>query len=109
MAFENGTAFLAVLTTVGRVTGKKHSKVLRAVRYNDRIYFSRRRPDSDWFRNIARTPAVTVRLGERDFCGNAAVVSDEGLSRKISELKYPGQKRATERRVTVEVSLCGLP
>ncbi len=107
MGFENNTSFLAVLTTVGRVTGRSHSKTLRAVKYNDMIYFSRRRPDSDWFKNIIKTPSVTVRFGNEKFYGDASVITDKVLSRKISSLKYPDERRANEGRVIVQVSLCG--
>ncbi len=106
MGPENDSAFIAVLTTTGRVTGKEHSRKLKAVRYNGRIYFSRHRPDSDWFRNIAKNPGVTVQLGGKKIQGRARIVDDDLLSQKISELKYPGEERARERRVTVEVTLC---
>jgi len=33
------------------------------------------------------------------------LVTDEGLSKKISELKYPGQTRALEKRVVLEIKL----
>jgi len=104
---EDGSTFIAALTTVGRVTGREHTRTLKAVMHGGRIYFSRHRPDSDWFKNVVKNPAVTVRLGGRRFEGSASVVTDEGLARRISELKYPGEARARERRVAVEVSLCG--
>jgi len=37
--------FRATLVTRGRVTGKTHSVILKGVKYNDKIYFSRHRPD----------------------------------------------------------------
>ena len=103
----DGSAFTAVLTTRGRVTGRGHSKTLRAVMHNGRIYFSRRRPDSDWFRNAAANPEVEVRIGREARRGSARVVEDQALLRRISELKYPGQERAAEGRVAVEVTLRG--
>ncbi len=106
MGPENGSTFIAVLTTTGRVTGREHSKTLKAVMYDGRIYFSRHRPDSDWFKNIAKNPGVTVQLGGRRIRGDARIVGDGPLSQKISELKYPGEERARERRVAVEVTLC---
>jgi len=106
---RDGSTFIAALTTIGRVTGREHTRMLKAVRHNGRIYFSRHRPDSDWFKNVAKNPAVTVQIGGQRFEGNASVVTDEGLARKISELKYPGEERAKEMRVAVEVSLCGPP
>lgn len=105
----NGSAFMAVLTTRGRVTGRAHSRPLRAVAHGGRIYFSRRRPDSDWFKNAVADPHVSVRIGDAEYAGTAERVTDEGRVRIISEIKYPGQKRAGDRRVAVQVTLCGPP
>jgi hypothetical protein len=40
-----------------------------------------------------------------EFTGKASLVTDEKLNQKISQLKYPGEKRADEKRVTIEVTL----
>jgi len=61
---NNNQVFKAVLTTEGRKTGKEHSVWLRAVRYNDRIYFSRHKPDGDWFQNGSVT--ITARFALSD-------------------------------------------
>ena len=37
--------------------------------------------------------------------GKARKVTDDNLSAKISQLKYPGEERAKEPRVTIEVTL----
>ena len=99
--------FRAVLTTVGRSTGAEHSVELLAVARAGRVYFSRHRPDSDWFRNAARNPSVRVRIGRVVCEGSARVVDDDRLAAEVSALKYPGQARASERRVAVEVTLGG--
>lgn len=99
--------FRAVLTTVGRSTGAKHSVELLAVARAGRIYFSRHRPDSDWFKNAARNPSVRVGIGPAVHEGTARVVDDERLAAAVSALKYPGQARASEKRVAVEVTLGG--
>ena len=39
------------------------------------------------------------------FTGNASIVTDEELNKKISQLKYPGEERANEKRVAIEVTL----
>ncbi|HSB50413.1 MAG TPA: nitroreductase/quinone reductase family protein [Nitrosopumilaceae archaeon] len=96
----------AVLTTKGRKTGKEHSVWLRAVRYNDKIYFSRHKPDGDWFQNAMANPDVTIDFDGSRFVGKALVVSNAELARKISELKYPDEERAKEKRVVLEVTLC---
>lgn len=99
--------FRAVLTTTGRSTGAAHSVELLAVSRAGRIYFSRHRPDSDWFKNAARSARVGVRFGGAAYEGTARVVDDERLAAAVSALKYPGQARASERRVALEVTLGG--
>ncbi|WP_249111011.1 nitroreductase/quinone reductase family protein [Nitrosopumilus sp. K4] len=97
--------FRPILTTKGRKTGNPHSVMLRAVKYNEKIYFSRHRPDGDWFKNAVANPEVIIEYKGTKHIGNAKEVKDEELSKKISELKYPGEQRAKEKRVTIEVTL----
>ena len=97
--------FRPILITEGRKTGKEHSVMLRAVNYNGKIYFSRHRPDGDWFQNAVVNPTVKIQYNNTVFIGNARLVSDEGLNDKISHLKYPGEERAKEKRVAIEVTL----
>ena len=96
-------SFRAILTTAGRITSKTHSVTLLAVKYNEKIYFSRHRPDSDWFKNALANPEVTIQYKDRTYAGRAKLVEDERLDQKISQLKYPGEERANEKRVTIEV------
>ncbi|MCV0431282.1 nitroreductase/quinone reductase family protein [Nitrosopumilus sp.] len=97
--------FRPILTTKGRKTGKEHSVMLRAVNYNGKIYFSRHRPDGDWFQNAVNNPDVKIKYKDQIFSGKAKLVKDEELDKKISILKYPGEERAKEKRVTIEVTL----
>ena len=97
--------FRSILTTKGRRTGKQHSVMLLAVNYKEKIYFSRHRPDGDWFKNALRNPEVKIEYNNFVFSGKAKLVTDEELSKKISQLKYPGEERAKEKRVTIEVTL----
>jgi hypothetical protein len=101
---QNGT-FKAVLTTKGRKTGKVHSVQLRAVSYNELIFFSRRNKDSDWLKNSLVEPIVQVEIDGISYSGIASLVTDEVLARKISELKYPGEERAQETRIVLQVKL----
>ena len=94
-----------ILITKGRKTGKNHAVMLRAVKYNDKIYFSRHRPDGDWFKNAIKNPEVQIEYNEITYSGIAKLVTDEVLNIRISELKYPGEERAKEKRVTIEVTL----
>ena len=97
--------FHAILSTKGRKTGKRHSVTLRAVKYNEKIYFSRHRPDGDWFKNAMVNPEVIIEYNNSTYTGKANLVKDEKLERKISQLKYPGEKRADEKRVAIEITL----
>lgn len=97
--------FRAILSTKGRKTGRRHSVMLRAVKYNNKIYFSRHRPDGDWFKNAITNPDVIIEYNNLTYTGKASVVRDEKLEQKISQLKYPGEKRADEKRVALEITL----
>jgi len=103
MQIEN--LFHAILSTKGRKTGRTHSVMLRAVRYNGKIYFSRHRPDGDWFKNALINPDVIIEINNTSYAGKAKLVEDLELGRKISKLKYPGESRADEKRVAIEVTL----
>ena len=97
--------FRATLVTNGRKTEKPHSVTLRGVKYNEKIYFSRHRPDSDWFKNAMANSAVLIKHNDSSYQGIAKIVMDEDLNQKISQLKYPGEKRANEKRVSIEITL----
>ena len=97
--------FRGVLITKGRVSGKEHQVMLRGVKYNEKIYFSRHRPDSDWFQNAIANSTVRVIYDSSTFVGSAKIVNDDALNQKISHLKYPGEKRADEKRVAIEITL----
>ena len=97
--------FGPILTTKGRVSGRPHSVKLRAVIHNGKIYVSRHRPDGDWFKNAIKNPAVRIEYDGQTYSGTARQITDEGLNRKISELKYPGEERAKEKRVAIEITL----
>jgi len=97
--------FRSILVTKGRKTGNVHSVCLRAVKYNGKIYFSRHHPDGDWFQNAMINSEVKIQYNNIEFTGKASLVTDEKLNQKISQLKYPGEKRADEKRVVIEVTL----
>ena len=97
--------FRPILITKGRKTGREHKVMLRAVNHNEKIYFSRHRPDGDWFQNALVNPLVKIQYNDNVFIGNAKLVTDEPLNEKISLLKYPGEERAKEKRVAIEITL----
>ena len=105
MSIANNLTFKAILTTVGRNTGKEHSVWAKAVTYNNMIYFSRRNPNSDWLKNAIANPQVRVEIDGEKISGNAKLVDDEVLTRKISSLKYTDKERQKEHRIVLEISL----
>lgn len=97
--------FRGNLVTIGRISGRQHTVELRGVKHNGKVYFSRHLPDSDWFKNIIKNQKVAIIFQGTSYSGSAKVVTDEALSQKISHLKYPGEERANEKRVSVEITL----
>ena len=97
--------FRPLLITKGRKTGKEHAVMLRAVNHDGKIYFSRHKPDGDWFQNAMANSVVKIKYNNSVFVGNAKLVENEELNDKLSQLKYPGEKRANEKRVAIEVTL----
>lgn len=106
VGLEEGSSFIGYLTTTGRVTGRPHTVPLRLVYYRGKIYASRRDLRSDWCRNLLKNPNVTLEMEGQQLSGIAQLVTDEGLCREISRLKYADQ-RGLERRVVVEISIVG--
>lgn len=104
MGIQEGV-FRGILISVGRISGKEHKVQLRGVSHNGKIYFSRHRPDSDWFKNTMKNPKVYVLADDFQYAGLAKLVTDEQLNQKISHLKYPGENRANEKRVAIEITL----
>ena len=105
LSIANNLTFKAILTTVGRNTGKEHSVWAKAVTYNNMIYFSRRNPNSDWIKNAIANPKVKVKFDGKEFSGNARLVQEEELSKKISTLKYTDKNRQDEPRIVLEIQI----
>ena len=96
--------FKAILETRGRKTEKTHRVELLVVRYNGKLYFSRRNANSDWLKNAIENPDVRVEINDQNFVGKASLVEDDSLCKKISKLKYRDEKRANEHRIVLEVT-----
>ncbi len=99
----NETRFKAILETKGRETGRVQRVELLAVKYNGKLYFSRRNTNSDWLKNAQKNPDVRIEFGGQSFVGRASLVQDSSLCKKISQLKYEDEKRTNEPRVVLEV------
>ena len=105
LSITNNLTFKALLTTMGRKTGKEHSVWAKAVTYNNMIYFSRRNSNSDWLKNAIANSEVKIEFDGKQFSGKARVVEEQELARKISSLKYVEKDRQEESRIVLEVKL----
>jgi deazaflavin-dependent oxidoreductase (nitroreductase family) len=80
------------LTTTGRRSGEPHEIEIWFALHEGTVYLlSGGRDRSDWVRNLMASPAVTLRLGEREIASRARVVSDPGedaLARRLLREKY---------------------
>jgi len=104
MKFNKGP-LTCILATTGRKTGKEHVVELRAVFHDNRFYFSRRNPDSDWLKNAIAIPLVKITVNDTTFSGHASLVRDKELTKKISRMKY-ADRRADDSRIVLEVIPC---
>jgi deazaflavin-dependent oxidoreductase (nitroreductase family) len=82
------------LSSTGRMTGRTHTIEIWFALDGPQLYMLAGNHGSDWVRNIKRTPAVTVRLGDATYAGAARVVEDAGedaAARRLVLAKYqPG-------------------
>jgi deazaflavin-dependent oxidoreductase (nitroreductase family) len=83
-----GGRFL-MLTHIGRKSGQPHQTVLEVVS-NDRetgeyVIASGWRGKADWYRNILKTPQVTVNSGRRQFKAMAVQLSVEEAEAVLSD------------------------
>ena len=102
-------AVRASLTTIGRTSGRRHTVKLRAVIYKGDFYFSRHRPDSDWFRNALANTDVWVTYNNYTIRGIASYLKDQDTERTISQIKYPDDPRGHEKRVAIRVRPAATP
>ncbi|MEO9364506.1 MULTISPECIES: nitroreductase/quinone reductase family protein [Candidatus Nitrosocaldus] len=101
-------SFIAYLITKGRRSGKEHRVPLRLVRYNGKLYASRRDMNSDWMKNILHDQHVIVEMADGNRLeGIARLVDDESLCRIVSMLKYKDDARASMNRVVIEIEVKG--
>ena len=82
------------LTTTRRVTGRPHTIEIWFGLNGRTLYMlsgNGPRERADWMRNLMKTPAVSVRVGEREFAGTGRIVQDAGedaLARRLLLEKY---------------------
>jgi deazaflavin-dependent oxidoreductase (nitroreductase family) len=81
---------IAVLTTIGRKTGKPRPRAVRAVRDGNRVYavciLGGR---SDWLHNVRANPAVTLKLGSKTYRATAHEPRDDAERQQAAEAYHP--------------------
>lgn len=98
------TSFIVLLTTIGRKTGKNHTVPLRAVKYQNKLYFSRRNLNSDWLQNMLINSTVVIEYKNKIYHGKSKLQNDKDVMKKISEIKYK-DIRSSEERIILEVTI----
>jgi deazaflavin-dependent oxidoreductase (nitroreductase family) len=77
------------LTTTGRVSGEPREIEIWFGLEGETLYMlSGGRDRSDWVKNLLKTPAVQVRIGEWVFEGSARVVDDSDEDAQARRLLY---------------------
>ena len=75
------------LTTIGRTTGREHTKPIWFVVADGKILVqSGKGGKTDWYANLRKTPAVVVRQGEYTFRARAVPVTDQRAIDRIHQL-----------------------
>lgn len=68
------------LTTTGRVTGKRTSRPVWFVREDGKLYLLPiTGSDSQWYRNMLKTPVIRLAAGEVPYNTTAAPVTDPAM------------------------------
>ena len=83
------------LTTTGRVTGKPISCPVWFVRRDGKLYLvPGDGTDSQWYKNLLKTPAVRLAAGGGQYSATAEPITDAGMFARILEYfraKYGAQ------------------
>lgn len=75
------------LTTVGRQSGKEHTRPVWFVVSDGKILVQAGKDgQTDWYRNLTKTPVVTVRQGDYTFHTRALPVTDPARVEEIHRL-----------------------
>ena len=77
-----------LLTTTGRRTGLPRTTPLQYEEHDGKYFvISARGTRSDWYRNVARDPHVSVRVGARSFQGWASCTTDPARITDLLEIR----------------------
>ncbi|HEX5807703.1 MAG TPA: nitroreductase/quinone reductase family protein [Anaerolineales bacterium] len=79
---------ILLLTTTGRKSGKERVTPLQYERIGNNYYIGAARGlRADWVRNIQANPKVEVRVGSKQFCAHAEVVTDPATFADFLEVR----------------------
>lgn len=88
MEFQDGSVFVAELTTIGRTSGLSRTVELRLVYSNGRFYATTGKVESKhWCQNMIRNPAVELKARGQRYSCIAKQVDDEKLRVRILTLR----------------------
>jgi deazaflavin-dependent oxidoreductase (nitroreductase family) len=72
------------LTTTGRISGKTNSRPVWYVRQDQRLFLLPvTGSQSQWYKNVVKTPAIRLTAGASDFAANAVPLTEPDTVRQI--------------------------
>jgi len=75
------------ITTIGRKSGKPHTKPIWFVYDQGRFYIqSGKEGKSDWYQNLKKDPRLALKVGTLTFTGKAKFIEDEQETERIHGL-----------------------
>jgi deazaflavin-dependent oxidoreductase (nitroreductase family) len=75
------------ITTVGRKSGKPHTKPIWFVYDQGRLYLQAgREGKTDWYQNLKKNPQITLKIDTLTFAGKAQFIDDAKETERIHNL-----------------------
>jgi deazaflavin-dependent oxidoreductase (nitroreductase family) len=75
------------ITTIGRKSGKSHTKPIWFVYDQGHLYLQAgREGKTDWYQNLKKNPQMTLKIGEVSFLGRARFIDDVKETERIHNL-----------------------
>lgn len=94
-------AYLIVVTTTGRVTGRQYSVPISYLRDGDSIYALNTRGISNWYRNIRANGKALLEIKGRKIAAHGEIITDPEESRSIIN-RYRNHPELFKRLMGVE-------
>ena len=75
------------ITTIGRKSGKPHTKPIWFVYDQGYLYLQAgREGKTDWYQNLKKNPQITLKIGALTFTGKAQFIDEEKETERIHNL-----------------------